>query len=87
MLKVYLLQSQYQFGSTKEKQKNLFSDMNELKENIAAAREYALLNNYDSSVIYYQGAITSIPKLTRNPNVSPDERSQLFQIKVTTYYV
>ena len=56
--------------------------MNQLKENIAAAREYALLNNYDSSVIYYQGAITSIPKLTRSPNVSPDERSQLFQIKV-----
>jgi len=28
--------------------------MDELKENIAAAREYALLNNYDSALIYYQ---------------------------------
>lgn len=57
--------------------------MDQLSENVQAAREAALLNNYDSSLIFFQvrhkldehsnlilniqGAINAIPQLIQNP--------------------
>lgn len=39
---------------------NVFTD---IAENTQMAREYALLGNYDTAAIYYQGVVTQIQKL------------------------
>lgn len=36
--------------------------LNEICENAKMAREYALLGNYDTSLVYYQGVIQQIQK-------------------------
>jgi len=55
--------------------------MEELQENIQQARDFALKNNYDSSVIYYQGAITAIPRLARDSTTSVSDQNILWQVK------
>ena len=37
-------------------------NMSEMCDNAKKAREYALLGNYDSSMVYYQGVIQQILK-------------------------
>ena len=36
--------------------------MDEIVENVKMAREYALLGNYDTSLVYFQGALQQIQK-------------------------
>jgi len=37
-------------------------DLSEICDNVKTGREYALLGNYDSSMVYYQGVIQQIRK-------------------------
>jgi len=57
------------------------TEMDDFKENIKAAREAALLNDYDTSLIYYQGAINAIPRLSRDTSLLPSDRELLPQVK------
>ena len=36
--------------------------MDEIVENVKMAREYALLGNYDTSLVYFQGVLQQIQK-------------------------
>jgi len=55
--------------------------MDDLRENVIAARDAALNNNYDTALIYYQGAINVIPKLLQNRATPPSEQDMLRQLK------
>jgi len=55
--------------------------MDDFKEDIKSAREAALLNDYDTSLIYYQGAINKIPRLSRDVSISSTDRDMLPQVK------
>jgi katanin p60 ATPase-containing subunit A1 len=55
--------------------------MEELLENVQSAREAALLNNYDSSLIFFQGAINSIPRLIQNPATNQNDIELLYKLK------
>jgi len=39
------------------------ANMQEIHENTKMAREYALLGNYETSLVYYQGVLQQIQKL------------------------
>ena len=38
-------------------------DFGEIVENTKLAREYALLGNYETSLVYYQGVLQQVAKL------------------------
>ena len=39
------------------------ADYGEIVENTKLAREYALLGNYETSLVYYQGVLQQVAKL------------------------
>ncbi|XP_076807705.1 katanin p60 ATPase-containing subunit A1-like [Clavelina lepadiformis] len=52
------------------------SSLDEICENVKMGREYALLGNYDTAMVYYQGVLQQIQKLVNNlPSKESEIRS------------
>jgi katanin p60 ATPase-containing subunit A1 len=54
------------------------STLGDICENIKLARENALLGNYETSSVYYQGALQQIQKLLQN--IDPERRHKWQQV-------
>lgn len=59
--------------------------MEDLKENVTAARDAAMNNSYDTALIYYQGAINAIPKLLNSSHICATDKDLLQQLKNGLY--
>ena len=53
------------------------ASMQEIHENTKMAREYALLGNYETSQVYYQGVLQQVQKLLRT--IDDPSRKQKWQ--------
>ena len=57
--------------------------MDEIVENVKMAREYALLGNYDTSLVYFQGVLQQIQKYIVGI-VDPVRKQKWHQVKCTS---
>ena len=55
--------------------------MDEIVENVKMAREYGLLGNYDTSLVYFQGVIQQIQKHIVGV-VDPVQKQKWHQVKL-----
>ena len=53
----------------------------QIEENLKLAREHALLNQYEDSVVYYEGALAKISKRCRELLAEPIERQKFFDMR------
>ena len=56
----------------------------EICENIKMGREFALLGNYETSLVYYQGVVQQVHRLLQSVN-DPMRRERWQEVSITVY--
>ena len=62
------------------------ASVTEICENIKMGREFALLGNYETSLVYYQGIVQQVHRLLQSVN-DPMRRERWQEVSITVYFL